>query len=790
MNETYYYPALETSLAYYYKMNTREIGTSTYLIDAIAGNDASINDVAKATLGTDADLTFSSKASTDFTMATTASINKPVTMTSKCAPGTVEWAWTFTGADVATSSSPTPVVVFKESGEQTVKLVTKNVNGESSEKERKITIKDVAAPQASFYVSSSEIAAGDHVSFINSSTPLDDCTYEWTLTGADKETAKTINAAATYPVTGTYTVKLTATNAAGSDTFEKQIEVVKVAPQAAFTIHNNVAIVGEEIELVDQTKYEPDTWAWTVASTQNTYLVRGQNTTMKIDEPGVYNVTLNTSNEKGSNTATRARAIYVCAADGETGLKFDDTDDELVATAPFGDSKVSAFSIDFWLYPGALTESCIGIGDSEETFFAHANLDGSMTVTVNNKSVTSISGLIKTNEWHHYAITYSNGTVNFYLDGTPYANSQKINGVSSTPAWSCLRLGGTKAPMNAIIDELRVWKRALTASQMKNYANGPISEPEANTDVVLYYNFNQSTGDVVDHSASNNSGKRTNFGPDGDAWTSSKGIFYLNFEEDKDVTKQYLKNYKAPFKTASGFVNGTTRFKRLQTGTEASPWIQENSVVANGVTTEFHVDANKGNYLTLSTTWDGFAAEVQNLKLYQPVELPAGSYTLYALPGEWEWYPSATKTVVSTGPSLPNWSDTDKALAASYCGIGCKFTLAEPTTVNIGFVSNQSSQKCNAIKEIVLMSSGFHIIDANGGSETALKELRPEVSASNRLQAIGGLGSLSIAVTEPQYVRVFDTAGRLVWSAFVEKDASVSLPAGIYVTAGQKAIVR
>ena len=88
------------------------------------------------------------------------------------------------------------------------------------------------------------------------------------------------------------------------------------------------------------------------------------------------------------------------------------------------------------------------------------------------------------------------------------------------------------------------------------------------------------------------------------------------------------------------------------------------------------------------------------------------------------------------------------------------------------------------------MSSGFHIIDANGGSETALKELRPEVSASNRLQAIGGLGSLSIAVTEPQYVRVFDTAGRLVWSAFVEKDASVRLPAGIYVTAGQKAIVR
>ena len=324
---------------------------------------------------------------------------------------------------------------------------------------------------------------------------------------------------------------------------------------------------------------------------------------------------------------------------------------------------------------------------------------------------------------------------------------------------------------------------------MKKYANEPISEPDANSDLVLYYNFNQTSGDVQDHSASNNTGYRYNFGPDGDAWTSSKGIFYLNFEEAKDVTKNYLKNYKAPFKTASGFVNGSSRFKCLQTGTAASPWVQENSVVDNGVTTEFHVDANKENYLTLSTTWDGFANEVKNLKLYQTVELPAGSYEFYAVNGQWEWTPAQTKTVVSTGTSLPDWNDLDtQALASSYCGLACKFMLTEPTSVNLGLVSNQKGQKCHAIAQFYLISNGFHYINADGG--TAIKELQPEVSASSRLQAFGGLGSLRIEVTEPQTVKLYSVDGQLHWSGYVEHSARIPVPKGIYVIEQQKVVVR
>lgn len=717
MYETYIYPALSTDINCYYKMNTREDNGSLFLVDAIAGNNAAISDAALVTTlqetGAEGDIPFSATASTDFTLATSATAGQAVSVKTNCAPGTVEWAWSFTGADIEASTAPNPVVVFKETGTQTVKLVTKNINGETTEKEKTITINAVEAPQADFTVSLAEIAAGDHVSFINTSTPLDDCTYEWSMEGAETESLKTINAAATYPATGTYTVRLTARNAAGESTAEKQIEVVKVAPQSAFTIHNNVAIVGEDIKLEDKTKYEPDTWDWTINSQQHTYITKGQNPTIQIETPGVYTVSLRTSNEKGENTASRAKAITVCAADGENGLKFDDLDDELIIPAPFGEDGVRVFTIGFWLYPGTLTEKCIGIGDSEDTFLLTTGSDGAMTITVNGKSQTSISAFVVPNEWHHYAITYSSGNVNFYRDAVPYGSSLKISGVTTTPAWQQLRLGGEAAPMNAIIDELCVWKRALTYAQIKGYANAPVSEPEANTNLALYYTFNQSAGNVEDHSASNLTGQRNNFGPDGDAWTSSKGIFFLNFEEAADITKNYLKNYKAPFITTTGTVNTTnsSRFKKLQTGTTRSPWVQENSVVSDGITTEFYVDGNKENYLTLSTKWDSFADQVQDLKLYQTVELPAGAYEWYALPGSYEWTPVSTKTVVAEGTGLPDWNSIDtEAIASSYSGLSCKFTLLKPTTVSLGVVSSQKGQSCHAINQFALTSSGFTII--------------------------------------------------------------------------------
>ena len=783
--ETFVFPLLQSGLTHYYKMNPAD----GKLVNAMGTNHASFSDPSlfsyvEVEPNTKYD-PLKPKASADFEFATEdVVVGVPVKFIDKSSPSTVAWNWTVSGSESSQLQVSQPIVVFNKVGEQTVSLTTTNLDGTTAEISKTINVQAAAKPVADFAVPSGEIAAGEHITFVNTSSPIDECTYQWSLEGADIEDVRTTNAAATYGNYGTYTVRLTATNAAGSATVEKKVEIVKVAPQSAFKIKNNVALVGEKIYLVDQSRYDPTKWMWNVKSDAKTYIVDGQTSSLSIKEPGVYDVTLKTSNEKGSNITTRARAITICNADGQTGLKFDAEDDVVsLGTSPLGDARVSRMTIEWWMYPGVLLEKGCTIGDSKETLLLQTASDGNMTLYVANKSCQSGAGYVIDNEWHHYAVSFNSGTATFYRDGLSISLGKP--GTSSVPVLNDFCLGGSEGPMNALIDEFRIWKSLLSQAVIRSKANAPIESPEADENLALYFNFNQQSGDVVDHSAQHLTGKRQNFGPDGDAWSDSKGIFFLNFENTvKDVTSSYLKNYKASFTAGKGFVNGTSRFKKL-----GSPWIQENSVEADGVTTEFHVDANKGNYLTLALTWDGFADAVKNLKLYQTVELPSGAYELTVERGTWEWSPSGIFMTVAAGSGLPD-SDKldDEALGYALCGQTCSFVITEPLEVSIGLVATTSGKTCHTIKNFVLKQKDYELVKAD--LDDTVEQLPDEVAASHTLQATGGLGVIRIQVSEPQRVDIFDLGGKRIWGEFVEFGATVPVRRGMYLVGQQKVLVR
>ena len=786
------YPAL----THYYQMNTRERADGTlFLVNDKGQNDATLTKgtgAAESTAFTGTAhphgmVTSSAKFSWDVDVPT---VGQPVTLIDESSPSTSQWTWTIPGADVATSNVSNPVVVFTEAGDHQVELSVTNIKGQTATYKKDIVVVAAEKPKADFRISAETIAAGEHISFINTSTPLDKATYTWTLEGAEVETLNSINAAATYLATGTYTVRLEAKTAAGSDVAEKKINVVKVAPQSAFTIQNNVVLVNEPINLIDATKYEPETWDWMIANQNHTYITSGQKGSIKLPKPGIYDVTLTTSNEKGSSKINRSRAITVCNADGQTGLNFDNADDEVVAGTPLTGT-VMGFTVEWWMYPGTINSTCCRMGDSGSTFLLTTESDRSMKITISNKTAQTSPAYVIENEWHHYAVTYNatSSTATFYRDGEVFGT---VKPASSYAAWKAFTMGGADGPMNAIVDELRIWRKALSAKEVRQYANEPIADPESITTLKLYYDFNQSTGDVIDHSASNLTGKRNNFGPDGDAWTSSRGIFYLDFEsEAKDVTATYLKNYKAAFATGSGYVNTTTagRFKKLAMGTTASPWVQENSVVENGITTEFHVDANKANYLTLATTHDSFASEVKNLKLYQTVTLPAGAYEF----GSWtdrESKPSSNYLVAAAGTGLPDYNDLSSAsLGYAPSSTSCKFVLTEETPVSLGILSMMSGYGCHTVKQFALQQSPVTTLEM-GEIVDKIEEVEDEINVTPNILAIGGLGVIKIIVNEPQEVRIYSLSGQLVWQNFVNKEAKVRLRRGIYIVGQQKTIVR
>lgn len=790
--DSYAYPLLQNHLTHCYKMDIAEKSEKVfYMVDAKRLHDINLTSInyTHYTLPTGNRYNpLTPAAVSDFSIENSAFyVGVPVKVKDLSSPSTIKWQWTATGAEQSTMSTSEPVIVFNTTGEQTITLNTTNISGATNEKAVTVNVQAAQKPTADFRLpSEGQIAAGEHITFINTSTPLQEATYEWTLEGADQETCKSTNASVTYKSSGTYTVRLKATTAAGSHSVEKQVQVVKVAPQSAFTIQNNVAIKGEKINLIDASKYDPSSWNWTIFNSQVTYLVNNcQSGSVTIDRPGVYDVTLTAANEIGKNSLTRSNAITVCNADGQTGLKFDAEDDELVAPSPFPNRQTAAVTLEWWMYPGTLLEKGCQMGDATSTFLVNTNADGSMNVYVKGSSRKSAEGFVIPNEWHHYAVVYSSGTVYFYRDGVQFGD--KVTPGTNTTKWSQFRMGGSEAPMNAIVDELRIWYSSLSVDKIREVANGPLQDPENVSSLQLYYDFNQSSGDVIDRK-NNFTGVRSNFGPDGDAWTSSRGIFFLDFTNNKkDITSTYLKNYKAPFTAGTGTINPTnaSRYKKL-----GSPWVQENSVVNGNIITEFYVDGNKDNNLTIQTIWDNLASEVKNLKLYQTVTLPAGAYELNSISARGERNYSPNYLAVAAGTGLPDNADlASDALGYARCDKNCVFILNEPTEVSIGIVSNQSGQSCHTISQFVLYSTEMHELQP-GEIYDGIDDLQDEVIAEPTLQAFGGLGNIRIVVDEPQEVVVVNLAGAVVWQSFVVKQATIPARKGLYVVSRQKVMVR
>ncbi|MEX1001903.1 MAG: PKD domain-containing protein [Crocinitomicaceae bacterium] len=136
--------------------------------------------------------------------------------------GTVTYNWTFTGADVTTSSDPNPTgITYSTAGTYTVELTVTDDGGTDTEtKVDYITVID--GPIVNFSASSTSLLEGESVNFTDLSSYGTGVSWSWTFTGADTPTSTDQNPTGiTYSTTGTYTVELTVTDDLGSDTETK-----------------------------------------------------------------------------------------------------------------------------------------------------------------------------------------------------------------------------------------------------------------------------------------------------------------------------------------------------------------------------------------------------------------------------------------------------------------------------------------------------------------------------------------------------------------------------------------
>ena len=235
-----------------------------------------------------------------------------VTFTDKGTGTPTAWKWTF--GDGTNSTIKNPTHKYSKAGNYTVALTVSNSAGSSTTTKTnyiKVTATTIK-PVASF---TSNVTSGKvplNVAFTDKSTGTP-AAWKWTFGDGTTSTAK--NPIHKYSKAGNYTVALTVSNAAGSNTTTKT-NYIKVsgtssqAPVAAFSASPTSGNTPLNVTFTDSSTGSPTTWSWNFGDGTSATV---KNPVHTYSTAGSYSVTLKVSNSAGNNTTTKSSYIKVTA---------------------------------------------------------------------------------------------------------------------------------------------------------------------------------------------------------------------------------------------------------------------------------------------------------------------------------------------------------------------------------------------------------------------------------------------------------------------------------------------
>lgn len=726
----------------YYKGDIIMIDGKPYLRDCVGGHHAPINGAGYAQVNSDK--TFKEIPTRNFSFSgtfitgdRTVEAGQPLLLKANYEDHTKELEWNAPDAKVEKYAGTELTLVFPKEGKYKVTLTVKD-GDKTRTAEKEITVTPAAACSADFVASLTEVPAGQRVSF-NPVNPVAGYQYAWAMPGGNVSTSNAISAGTTYETPGKHEVTLTVTSATGEVKTSKQVvNVVNVAPEAAFSIHNPVVLKNEKGTMTNESKFRPSQLEWIFNSGKNVLVKKVELKSNKdnelpyeVKQPGVYNVTLKASNGVGKSEVTQLRGLTVVNADSKNGLSFNHLGASVELSKQPITKETKNFTIDWWMNPAKLSDFCCGIGDVDGTFQIKTDYRGRLLISKRGLTVSTNEGTVQAGEWHHYAVSVNNASnVKVYCDGEQVATAGHISG-SQMPNLARFTLGNESADMSGQIDEFRIWDKVLTPATIQKYANVPLEgdllkQAKEEDKLILYYNFNQTSGNVVDQSGNGYEGVRHNFGPEGDAWGLSRGVFNLNFEDTMEDVSSELKNNSAYFKHTNKRVNGSnSRWLELK------DWLLENTNKSGNVTAGAHYDSAKGGAFTVTSGWDEFP-DLKDHKVYQVLHLKAGAYSLTTTFGQ-HGESANCFLVAALGNKLPDSNQLDKSLASTPLNPGGRgsentlnFVLTEDTDVALGIVANMIGNKIFCIQNFKLVRNSVATITAIGGVKTNVQSIKAE----------------------------------------------------------------
>ncbi len=247
----------------------------------------------------------------------------------------LEYAWDFNNDGIPESTAPSPSYTFTVPGIYTVNLTVTNRDGSDSErKPGYITVTaPPVAPSADFTADVRYGYAPLTVRFTNESAGTAPLTFAWDFTNDGEDDIPLSDPTFVYSTPGSYTVKLTVTTSAGSDSEIKywfiNVYEVPVVPVADFSANKRSGPAPLTVRFTDSsTGSAPMEYAWDFNNDgrDESYT---RDPTFTFSYPGTYSVRHTVSNDAGSDGETKTG--YITVTEGQPGgsiagiaLTFDD----------------------------------------------------------------------------------------------------------------------------------------------------------------------------------------------------------------------------------------------------------------------------------------------------------------------------------------------------------------------------------------------------------------------------------------------------------------------------------
>jgi PKD repeat protein len=297
-----------------------------------------------------------------------------------------------------------------------------------------VTPPPVAAPIAEFSASPTVGPAPLAVTFTDASTGG---ITAWSWAFGDGGTSTAQHPSHTYSAPGTYTVSLTVTGPGGSDS-EVKTNYITVPP-------NSSGLVAA---------YNFNEGAGTTARDASS----------------------------NGNHGTIAGATWTNQGKFGSALVFDGIDDWVTISDANSLDLTTGLTLSAWVYPTATPTGWRTLIQKEQSggaiYYLHANSDTNRPATgvyIGAERILRGGARLSANAWTHVAATYDGARQRLYLNGIEVASRAQTGQIQvSTGA---LRIGGNSIWgefFQGRIDEVRLYNRALSASEIQAAMNTPV----------------------------------------------------------------------------------------------------------------------------------------------------------------------------------------------------------------------------------------------------------------------------------------------------------------------------